>query len=79
MNNETDIKLNNCFYNLDLLKALSIICMILCHAVLQLGLHRTGYSQDIPYIFGILLIFLSYWMAKWIKGIQQKRKKTAFH
>ncbi|MCR5104997.1 MAG: hypothetical protein K6B68_11170, partial [Eubacterium sp.] len=52
MNNETDINSNERYYNLDLLKSLSIICMILCHAVIQLGLHRTGYSQKIPYLVG---------------------------
>ena len=39
-------------YNLDLLKALAIICMIICHAVMQLGGHREGYETEALYIFG---------------------------
>ena len=39
-------------YNLDLLKALAIIAMILCHAVIQLGMHHTGYERDVAYWIG---------------------------
>ena len=39
-------------YNLDLLKSFAIICMIVCHAVLQLAQHLEGYENDFPYIFG---------------------------
>ena len=39
-------------YELDLLKALAIVSMILCHAVIQLGLHQPGYQQDIRYLIG---------------------------
>ena len=39
-------------YNLDLLKALAVICMIICHAVMQLGGHREGYETEALYIFG---------------------------
>ena len=39
-------------YELDLLKALAIISMILCHCVIQLGLHQLGYEQDIRYWIG---------------------------
>ncbi len=39
-------------YNLDLLKALAIIAMILCHSIIQLGMHHTGYQQDLAYLIG---------------------------
>ena len=39
-------------YNLDLLKALAIISMIICHAVIQLGKHNPGYEQDIRFLIG---------------------------
>ena len=39
-------------YELDLLKALAIICMILCHCVIRLGLHQPGYEQDVRYWIG---------------------------
>ena len=39
-------------YNLDLLKSLAIICMIICHVVMQLGGHREGYESEVLYIFG---------------------------
>ena len=39
-------------YELDLLKALAIVSMILCHSVIQLGLHQPGYEQDIRYLIG---------------------------
>ena len=43
---------NERLYELDLLKALSIISMILCHAVFMLGVHSEGYMNDPRYIFG---------------------------
>ena len=39
-------------YNLDLLKALAIICMVICHAIFQLGRSRPGYENDFLYILG---------------------------
>ena len=39
-------------YELDLLKALAIISMILCHPVLRLGLHIPGYENDFFYVLG---------------------------
>ena len=39
-------------YELDLLKALAIISMILCHPVLRLGLHIPGYENDFFYFLG---------------------------
>ena len=39
-------------YELDLLKALAIISMIICHAVIMLGAHHIGYEKDIRYLIG---------------------------
>ena len=39
-------------YNLDLLKALSIVAMVLCHTVMRLAAHRTGYEKEWGYLFG---------------------------
>ena len=39
-------------YNLDLCKAIGIICMIICHSVLMLGIHKNGYENDWEYMFG---------------------------
>ena len=48
-------------YNLDLLKAVAIISMILCHSVFRLGLHQPGYEQDIRYWIGD--VFLGEYLA----------------
>lgn len=37
---------------LDLLKALAVISMILCHCVIRLGLHQPGHEQDVCYWIG---------------------------
>ena len=37
-------------YNLDLLKVMAIIGMIMCHPVYQLGIHIPGHEQDIRYL-----------------------------
>ena len=39
-------------YDLDLLKALAIISMIICHCVFRLGMHHPGYEQDVRYLIG---------------------------
>ena len=39
-------------YEMDLLKALAIVSMILCHCVIRLGLHQPGYEQDVRYLIG---------------------------
>ncbi len=39
-------------YELDLLKALAIMSMIICHAVYQLGVHVPGYENDVRYLAG---------------------------
>lgn len=39
-------------YELDLLKALAIVSMILCHCAIRLGLHQPGYEQDVRYLIG---------------------------
>lgn len=38
--------------NLDLLKALSIVCMILCHTVMRLAAHRPDHMTETGYLFG---------------------------
>ena len=38
---------------LDLLKALAIIAMIICHCVEVLGEHRIGFESDYLYFFGL--------------------------
>lgn len=43
-------------YNLDLLKALAIVCMILCHCVLMLGVHHNGYEKDFLYFLGDVVL-----------------------
>ena len=37
-------------YELDLLKALAIVSMVLCHCVIRLGLHQPDYEQDLRYL-----------------------------
>ncbi len=39
-------------YELDLLKALAIVSMILCHCAIRLGQHLPGYEQDVRYLIG---------------------------
>ena len=51
-------------YNLDLLKALAIVCMIICHCVTMIGAHHDGYENDFP--FGLCLEFLSLWIFHFI-------------
>ena len=43
-------------YNLDLLKTLAIISMIICHSVLMLGVHHEGYENDFLYFFGDVVL-----------------------
>ncbi|MBR3242321.1 MAG: DUF1624 domain-containing protein [Parasporobacterium sp.] len=38
-------------YNLDLLKAFAIVCMVICHAVLMLGQYRPESGNEFWYIF----------------------------
>ena len=42
--------------NLDLLKAVAIICMIICHAVIRLGEHHAGYENDFAFWFGDVVL-----------------------
>ena len=37
-------------HNLDLLKALAIVCMVLCHPVIMFARYRVGYEDDFWYI-----------------------------
>lgn len=39
-------------YELELLKALAIISMILCHPVIRLGIHNPGYEKEFLYFLG---------------------------
>lgn len=39
-------------YDLDLLKALAIVSMVICHAVIRLGAHHDGYESDLLYKLG---------------------------
>lgn len=39
-------------YELELLKAVAIISMILCHPVIRLGLHNPGYKNEFLYFLG---------------------------
>ena len=43
-------------YNLDLLKALAIVCMFICHCVIMLGAHHDGYENDFLYFFGDVVL-----------------------
>ena len=39
-------------YELDLLKAMAIVSMILCHCAIRLGQHWPGFEQDLCYLIG---------------------------
>ena len=43
-------------YNLDLLKAVSIIAMIFCHPVIRLGIHHAGYENEFAFFFGDVVL-----------------------
>lgn len=43
-------------YNLDLLKALAIICMVICHPVFMFGMYRPGYESEFLYIFADVIL-----------------------
>ncbi|MBO4219858.1 MAG: DUF1624 domain-containing protein [Clostridia bacterium] len=43
-------------YSLDLLKALAIVSMIICHCVIMLGVHHDGYENDFLYRFGDVIL-----------------------
>ena len=36
-------------YNLDLLKALAIVCMLFCHPIIRFGEYRPGYKSEFLY------------------------------
>ena len=38
-------------YNVDLLKTFATICMIICHVVYMLGVHKEGYHDSFWYFF----------------------------
>ena len=43
-------------YNLDLLKAVSIIAMIFCHPVIRLGIHHAGYEKEFLFFLGDVIL-----------------------
>lgn len=43
-------------YNLDLMKALAIICMVFCHPVFRLAPYRAAYESEVPFIFGNVIL-----------------------
>jgi len=42
--------------NLELLKALAIVAMVLCHPVIRLGIRHAGYQQAFPFFFGDVVL-----------------------
>ena len=42
--------------NLELLKALAIVAMVLCHPVIRLGIRHAGYQQAFPFFFGDVIL-----------------------
>lgn len=43
-------------YNLDLLKALAIVCMVLCHPVIMFAQNRVGYQDEFGHFFADIII-----------------------
>lgn len=43
-------------YELDLLKALAVVSMIICHAVIMLAAHKPGHEDDMAFIFADLYL-----------------------
>ena len=43
-------------YDLDLLKALAIIAMVFCHAVIRLGIRHDGFEEEFLYFFGEVIL-----------------------
>lgn len=48
---------------LELLKALAIICMILCHPVIRLGVHNPGYENEFLFFLGEEIFGKYLWVA----------------
>ena len=46
------VKNNERQYNLDLLKAFAIVCMVVCHVIITFGKYRPDYWNEFWYIFG---------------------------
>ena len=60
MENINNTTTNTRLQNLDLLKVVSLVFMVLCHIVIRLGEHKEGYASDFSfiladYIFGSYL------------------------
>ncbi len=43
-------------YDLELLKAVAIIAMVFCHAVIRLGFRHEGYEEEFLYFFGEVIL-----------------------
>lgn len=42
--------------NLELLKALTVVAMIFCHAVIRLGIHHPGYEEEFLFFLGDVIL-----------------------
>ena len=42
--------------NLELLKALAVVAMIFCHAVIRLGIHHPGYEEEFLFFLGDVIL-----------------------
>ena len=47
-------------HNLDLLKVIATVAMVLCHAVMQFGAHIDGYWDDFFQMFGFRMDGVDY-------------------
>jgi uncharacterized membrane protein len=54
----TEAQKNSRRFELDLLKALAIISMIICHPVSRLGIHNPGYENNFFFIHWCILGFV---------------------
>ncbi|MBO7663719.1 MAG: hypothetical protein J6U01_10145 [Clostridia bacterium] len=61
-------------YNLDLLKAVAIVCMVLCHPVITFATERVGYESEFWYFFAdaVLLLIVSVLLARVYKSVKAK-------
>ena len=41
---------------LELLKALAVVAMIFCHAVIRLGIHHPGYEEEFLFFLGDVIL-----------------------
>ncbi|MDO4859563.1 MAG: heparan-alpha-glucosaminide N-acetyltransferase domain-containing protein [Bacillota bacterium] len=69
-------------YNLDLLKATAIVCMLICHPIIRFGEYRSGYENDFLYfmaddIIGDYIVAAHGFMFAMGVGMVFSRKNTA--